>query len=714
MFLKRLTWFWVLLTGLACVLAGRLVDIQVVHAGDWENLALRLLTRQPRYQRAPRGHILDRRGRVLVSDQPSSDVCVHYAVLTGRSQAYLRALARGLRKRGEFPPAMSVDAITAHFRRDISDMWQRLAELTGQPVREFIERGERVRAQVDRVRAAVRRRTGVDQPVAEERDLHPVIENVSDDVALAVRLELERLPWLKVVPGSRRVVHDADAVVHLLGRLGAVGPEDLERDPWRGDELRALRPGDVHGISGVERLTEPTLRGSRGRIVEDLDGTLIEHADPIQGKDVMLTLDMPLQEYVLGRLQATIESPDADHKLVWPAGGSAVVIDVATREVLALVSHPVYRQATFHEDYAQLRRDAIRTPLRFRAVASQYPPGSTCKAITLVGALAEHLVTENEHVHCTGHLLPEQPDRFRCWIYNQYRVTHDAAEPEGQAAEDAVRNSCNIYFYKMGDRLGPPRLCEWFARFGFGRTPGTGLVEESTGIVPTEDWLRRTQNRGFERADAWNWSIGQGEVTATPLQVANVCASIAAGYWARVRVLRDHVSRDSDVPTDRIELPEHALRVLRTGMWRVVNEPGGTAYKYARLEHPNYVFCGKTGSAQAPPQPVKFRYTFEWPDGRRAEAVAYEEDDARRQADAADAECVGKHTVERYPDLLPGELSAHAWFMGYTQPASTPRGHVPAGGVYAIAVVIEHGQSGGSVAGPIAKQIADWLLQNEQ
>lgn len=717
MFLRRLTWFWILLTGAAVVLVGRLFEIQVVRADEYRDLATRILTRPVQYLRAPRGGLLDRNGRVLVRDEPAYDIGLRYEVLTGHSQSYLRAVARALQRRGDYPPTMSRDEIIADLHHQIARMWQRLSTLTGRPVAEFVERGERIRERVERIRAAVARRTGLEQPVAEESQFHCLLEDVDDDVALAVRLELEHLPWLRVVPGSRRVACDADAVVHLLGRLGAASPEHLEQDPLAGDKLRELRPGDRCGVSGVEALAETTLRGTRGRTVEELDGRVLERTEAVRGQDVTLTLDLELQTYVLGLLRDRIESREADEKLVWPAGGAAVVLDVATREVLALVSYPVYPYERFVADHAELARDARRLPLRFRAVSGLYPPGSTCKVITLAGALADGRTTPHERIHCTGHLLPDQPGLFRCWIYNEFRTTHDATRPEGQNAEDAVRHSCNIYFYKLGDRLGPERLLEWCSRFGLGRLQGTGLIEESPARLPTEARLRRR----LERADAWNWSIGQGELNATPLQVANVCATIAGGYWAPVRLLR--TPADTDRPTGtgpsapdagRLEFSPDALRVLRTGMWRAVNEPGGTAYEYARLGRRDYVLCGKTGSAQAVPQPVRFRYVLEWPDGRRAEVETYLREDALASFHDDPPTNVEWRTIERYPDLLPGELSAHAWFMGYTQPAATPRGAVPARGCYAIAVIIEYGQSGGKVAAPIARQIAEWLLSHRQ
>jgi penicillin-binding protein 2 len=408
-------------------------------------------------------------------------------------------------------------------------------------------------------------------------------------------------------------------------------------------------------------VTEASLRGQRGRIIEDYDRQLLERTDPVPGHDVHLTIDLDLQDYTVRLLREAVEA-DPDR-----TGAAAVVIEVATREVRALASYPVYSYERFNDDYDRLQRDAKGLPLLFRAVQAQYPPGSICKAITLIGGLSEGVVTADTRIHCTGHLLPDQPDQFRCWIYNMYPgITHDLTDdPAGQEAESAVRNSCNIYFYTVGGLLGPERLCQWFSRFGLGRPAGTDLIEESLGIVPTEAWLLENANRRHQISDAWNFSIGQGEVTISPLQAANVAATIASGLWEPVRLAYDQTGHAfGPPPAPPTAFDDRHLQVLRRGMWRVVNERGGTG-PWAKLDTGDYELCGKTGSAQAQPRPIAYRYTFEWPDGRREELVAYLEEDALARFGDDRPRRVGKHTAATHPKLAEGQrLPTHAWFIG--------------------------------------------------
>ena len=717
MFEKRL---WVFVLGMAAVAAViilRLVDLQVVHAAEFRQLVGRVTPIQRAYIRPARGSILDRTGRLLASDEPSSDVTMPYRALS-RDPAFFRTMARRMQRAGDYPAEMSINDITLELHRDLERTRQRVADLVGLSLPDLAEREKRIVNRVERIREAVLKQSPTVKSLREEAMAHAVLQNLDQKTAVDLQLALGRQPWYRVQPGSYRRIHDADTMAHLIGRLGAADPKRIAADPFAGDELVELRPGDLCGISGVERLAETTLRGVRGRLVEDIARGTTERVESVRGRDVFLTIDAELQERAYRTIEAAVRrlADDEPKSNTHPAGGAAVVVDADTGEVLVAASYPTYQVAEFRARYDEMQRDRIGMPLRPRALQVSYPPGSTCKAITAFGALADGAIDPNERIHCTGHLLPNKPDIFRCWIFNQFRTTHDASDnPAGQRAEDAIRNSCNIYFFRAAENLGPQRLCHWFDEFGFGRRAGTGLIEDSAGVNPTAKYLRDVQNRDFERADVWNWSIGQGEVTATPLQVANVAAAIASGKWRPAFLVRDSAGAPiaTSQPLAPRHLDENAMRVVRKGMWRVVNEEGGSAHPYATLhaDAGDYVLCGKTGSAQAQPIVLNFRFIFEHPDGRREEVIALNEDDASDRFGEDPPKLVGRFAHDRYPSREESEkLPAHAWFMGFTQARSVAPGDPPRGRKLAIAVIIEFGGAGGRVAGPVARDIIEACL----
>lgn len=703
MFEQRVKWFSILIGLLACGIGARLAEIQLVRGDRYEALSEVVLRRDTEYFRAPRGSILDRGGRVLVSDVPASDIAVHFQVLGQRRGEYLSALARKLRRSGGSYAGRTTDSIYHELLRDVDTMWETIARISGESPETLRDRAAEITRRVERIGDDVRRRNSAVRAIKEENAMHPLVEGLDGEAAIAARLELERYPWVAITPGSRRVAFDADALVHVLGRMGAASSERLDADPLGHDDLRRLRPGDLCGVSGVERTADVLLRGTRGRLLRDVDNTLLEYVEPRPGGNVQLTIDAELQKQAAEILREAVESESN----AYACGGSVVVIDVATRDILVLASYPYYGYDDFASNFDVLRRDLPRDPLRFRAVANQYPPGSTCKVLTLLGALSDGVMTERTVVTCQGHLLPSNVNSFRCWIFNQYNSVHGPRD-----AEEAIRDSCNIYFYTAGERLGPARLCDWFRDAGLGRPQGTGLIEESAGLVPSSEWLRRQQDRDFQTADAWNFAIGQGEVTVTPLQAANVAATIASGRWEPAHLIRD---ADGTPIVGETEAPRQfdagALRTIRAGMWRVVNEGGGTADK-ARLEVPGYEMCGKTGSAQAQPRVVTYRYTVEHVDGRRESVEALEESDVLAAFPEPKPRIVGRHAGRRFPQLE-DKLPSHAWFIGYTQPTSTKRGAAPLGRVYAISVIVEYGMGGGKVAAPVAKRVAERLLGGE-
>jgi cell division protein FtsI/penicillin-binding protein 2 len=389
-----------------------------------------------------------------------------------------------------------------------------------------------------------------------------------------------------------------------------------------------------------------------------------------------------------------------------------VVLDVPSREALALVSYPSYDPAEWDEQYPWLRDDTDRLPLSFRAVANRYAPGSIVKPLVCLAGLVNRRITLDTREDCLGYLDPQHPDRRRCWEIHgtNLRKAHGSID-----VVEALTGSCNVFLFRVGERLGVDALCSAFDMACLGRSTGIGLREENPGINPTPDWLMKEKGTEVYPAHAWNFSIGQGELAVTPIQAANLAAIYASGRFRHVSLWRPQASRPEWV------LPGTAEQwsAIRRGIFGVVNDPSGTAHDFARFEHERYCLMGKTGSATAHPWPTAYRIPYVDATGQQGTTIL--------RAGAKGPAC--KRFEAEFPGATydPDQVSvsatwprevardsnySHAWFAGYLQAVNgqgqpeewqAPR--------VAFAVLVEFGGSGGRTSGPLAREIADLLFE---
>lgn len=699
MFDRRL-WI-ILLVSLACAAAliGRLAHLQLAQGDELRRQADAMLLRPPVQLPPIRGAIFDRLGRVLASDEATVDLCVHYGVLS-MNNAYLDALARDLAReaarRGESP----ADARTEAENR-IRRMWSDVAEACGIPFAELAEKREQVVRRIESLREYIARARQRSDPrvdigrvrIAEETQFHPIVADVAPAVRARLELRLPHYPFLRLEPAVRRAYRYDRTMVHIIGSLGQVGPRQIRNDPNADDELARYRAGDLVGRSGVELAAETRLRGKRGVQTLDLDGRLLLETPPVDGRDVRLTVDTELQQAIYDILARVV----SEHS---PATGAcAVVLGLPAREILALVSYPGFEPNPDETAFRALRDDARRRPLWPRALATEYPPGSIAKPATLLAALKTDVATGNTVIECRGRLFQEV-EGWRCWTHWRGIAPHGPMNPI-----EAIQHSCNVYFYTLGQRLGAARLSDEMhelvcgpAATGAGPVwKGTGLPGEADGLFPSPETLRR----GFRAADARNYAIGQGELQITPLQAANLMATIACG---------DYLSPTLFVP-DAPRTAAHFSgvsaahwRIVREGLYRCVNLPGGTAFPEARM--PSVIVCGKTGSAESVPLVLTRRFVFETDDGTRRLVDAPTVEAAREALGLpASARPVERKALELYPPTPEGAKGppTHAWFAGYA-PREDPK--------IALAIVIEYGGGGGRVGAPAARLVMDWMLQH--
>lgn len=405
--------------------------------------------------------------------------------------------------------------------------------------------------------------------------------------------------------------YQTSAAAHLLGRVGSI-----QNSTW--DYYRELgySMNDKVGIDGAESAFESYLRGESGTLVQELDtsGRVIseywytssktgETDEPQPGDNVMLTLDLRLQEKVEEILANTIENLDSEDT----EGGAVVVESVKDGEILAMASYPTFDLANVYSNstlYNEVKDNPLR-PFTNRATQEFYYPGSTFKPLVAIAALEEGLTTPTEEIEDTGSLeLPEEEHypygdfHPQCWIYRQYRGNHG-----WENLAEALRDSCNIYFYTLGHRLGIDKIDEYAAAFGLGEPTGIEVPEVKGWVAgpATSEALNQTWYGG----NLLNAAIGQDNTQVTPLQLANYIVTLLNGGDHLVPHLLKTVKSSDYAETvyeqerevrNSLNLDPANVEAVKQGMWAVANDPESTVDQY--LSNLAVEVGAKTGSAQ--------------------------------------------------------------------------------------------------------------------
>ena len=374
-------------------------------------------------------------------------------------------------------------------------------------------------------------------------------------------------------------MQDSIRASHLLGYLREIGPSDLSRKDGRG-----YVGGDFIGASGLEYFYESHLIGDKGHYYQQVDALGREAGEvsdrepipAIPGNDLYLTIESKLQADV----EKTLEGLKA----------SSVVLNALTGEVLAMVSKPDFRLsdfAGFMEDEEWQRFQNSREDLLLnRAITGRYPPGSAMKLVTAIAGLEEKLTNLDWTVECTGSY--HYGDRvFRCW----------KEEGHGKVnISKAVKESCNIYFYQLIQRMDIDIWYKYANLFGFGSKTGIDLPQEKSGIAPNRKFMNRKYGkRGWTSGTLLNISIGQGDLLVTPLQMSRFAAILAT----KGKNIAPWLASRPNAQAKKISFKKSTWDLIHEMMFNVVNTPGGTAYS-SRIASTSIEFYGKTGTAQNP------------------------------------------------------------------------------------------------------------------
>src|SRR5271168_1215948 len=521
----RLTAAQYVILGIFLVLAYGLWKLQVMESGRYASAAEKNRIRNVPIL-APRGKILDREGRIIVDNYPSF------------SALLLRDSSRDLNA--------DSDLIAQGLHLDPNEVRTRIRHFAAIPQY---------------------------QPIFLKEDITP------DELAF-IDAHRNELPELDTIVAHRRLYPRNGFMAHLIGYVGEV-TEDMLNQP----QFELYSPGDVVGVSGVEKQYNSILMGkngsrralvnSHGREVGRLDET---PAEP--GKQLKLTLDLDLQI--------------AAEEAIEGKNGAIVAMDPQTGEILAMVSRPTFDPNDFRtkisrEEWDRLVNDPDK-PLLNKAIQAQLAPGSTFKIIMATAGWQEG-IAQTLHVNCTGGAV-FYGRRFGCWV----KSGHGAVE-----LTKAIYQSCDVFFYTLAEKLGIDRIAKYATAFGLGQKTGIDLPNEVSGVMPSEEWKIHNFKQKWFAGETISVGIGQGAVAVTPIQLARAISGIASGGL----LVRPHVTNPSDLPGNVIPASDTASQVkipIDPANWEIITDamsnvpsPLGTAGS-AHLQ--GIDFAGKTGSAQ--------------------------------------------------------------------------------------------------------------------
>jgi penicillin-binding protein 2 len=474
----------------------------------------------------------------------------------------------------------------------------------------------------------------------------PIIRNADWETVCRIEAHGFELPGIRVETRPGRKYPYGPVAPHLIGYLGEISKKELESN-----RFPHAFAGDMVGKRGIEARYEIFLAGEKGKKTLEITARkqlkkVLSETKPVSGKNIYLTIDLDLQQAAEQALEGM--------------SGAAVVIEPSSGRILAIASSPIFDPELFADRIStrewKILNDPLMRPLFDKAMQGEYPPGSTFKIVMAGAALQEHIVGTDDTFFCNGKFKLGRRT-FRCWDWRGHGKTNIIK---------AITESCDVFFYNVGLKLGIDRISRYADMFGLGKKTGIDLPGERPGLVPSREWKLRHRKEAWQKGETLNTSIGQGHLLVTPLQMAHMTAAVANGGRLYKPVFLQKVtetsgkiiSRFHPESQGRLPVSRRNLAIIQKGLEGVVAGRHGTA-RICRI--PGLPVAGKTGTAQV------FRQT------------------RRRQSEKMEW---------KYQD--------HAWFVAYA-PADKP--------ALAVAVLIEHGGHGGSAAAPVAKKIFERWLQ---
>lgn len=605
------------------MLLAQLFNLQIIHGAEYRETSNTKLTRES-VLKADRGGIKDSSGTVLATVDAQYSIVLYKTKVSNEvlNNTILKLINILSTNGDQYVDNFLIDINPFRFKLEEEESqrkWKKANNIDENATAEevfyfFKDKYEITTDNIEDIRKILAIRYEISYRGYSNTKSIEIAEDISQNSLLQINERNSEFSGVEITGEPIRTYPLGNTASHILGRIGKIESYELE-----GNE-EIYDPNDIIGKSGIEYVFEKYLKGTDGvkQIDMDVDGTITGEyitEEAVSGADVILTIDSKLQAVTEQALKNNIEKiANGGFSDTSPAdAGAAVVLNVKTGEVLAMASYPDYSPSEFVNgiDTATWNYyiNGDTKPLENKAIAAMYSPGSTFKMATAIAGLESGAITIEETIRDTG-IYQKYNSSWKCWIYTSNHIGHGRI-----SVSDAIKKSCNYFFYEVGDRIGIDTLAKYSYYLGLGHKTGIELQGEISGVLASNQ-IAEQENRVWNPGETISAAIGQSYNTFTPVQMAKYVAMIAnRGKNLDVTVVKSIVNADgSEVPRDEYQsyvnerlgltdenieemsFNEENINAILEGMRGVTSESGGTAY--STFKDFNIEVGGKTGSAQ--------------------------------------------------------------------------------------------------------------------